>query len=670
MFHSPFTGRRAMPHAFAALTWFAAACCQAQTGPAPTPRPAEPATVQANAAASGTLPLADRQAFDDARRGFVAALPDGLVPGAGGRPVWSLAPYAFLSAEKAPDTVHPSLWRQAQLNAIHGLFKVADGVYQVRGMDLANMTIVEGRTGLIVIDPLLTVEAARAALGLYLARRPARPVVAVVYTHSHVDHFGGVKGVTSDADVAAGKVRVIAPEGFLEHAVAENIIAGNAMSRRANYQFGSLLPPGERGHVDTGLGKALSRGAVTLIPPTEVVTPATLRQQIDGVDVEFFLAPGSEAPAELMMYFPQQRVLNTAEVTSQTMHNVYTIRGAEVRDASLWSRYIAQVRERYAARSDVLIGQHHWPVWGGERIDRFLALQRDLYKYIHDQSVRLLNHGHLPGDIAETLKLPASLEQEWSARGYYGTLRHNARAIYQKYLGWYDANPAHLNPLPPQAEARKAIEYMGGIERVLERARADFARGEYRWVASVMSQAVYADPGNTAARQLAADALEQLGYQAEAGTWRGAYLTGAQELRNGPPKVEAANTLTPDTLKALSTELFFDFLAVRLNGPKAEGRTVRTLWNFSDRNQAYLLNLENSTLTWLPRSPGPAPAGLDASLTLTRATLDEILLRRLTFPAAVASGAIRLEGNPLKLFELLQLLDNFEPGFAIVEPVK
>jgi alkyl sulfatase BDS1-like metallo-beta-lactamase superfamily hydrolase len=341
-----------------------------------------------------------------------------------------------------------------------------------------------------------------------------------------------------------------------------------------------------------------------------------------------------------------------------------------VRDASLWSRYIAQVRERFAARSDVLIAQHHWPVWGGERIARYLALQRDLYKYIHDQSVRLLNHGMLPGDIAENLKLPASLENEWSARGYYGTLRHNARAIYQKYLGWYDANPAHLNPLPPQAEARKAIEYMGGMAQVLERAHADFAKGEYRWVASVMSQAVYAEPSNAEARHLAADALEQLGYQSEAGTWRGAYLMGAQELRNGPPKIDSPNTLTPDTLKALSTELIFDYMAVRLNGPKAEGKKVLTHWTFTDQRQAYVLNLENSTLSWLPKTTETSNAGVDASLTLSRATLDDILLRKLSFPDAVQSGAIRIEGNPMKLFEVLQLLDNFEPYFPIVEPVK
>jgi alkyl sulfatase BDS1-like metallo-beta-lactamase superfamily hydrolase len=627
--------------------------------------PAEPATARANAAAAAALPMADRQAFDDARRGFVAALPDALVPGSAGRPAWSMKPYAFLADDKAPDTVNPSLWRQAQLNAIHGLFEVADGIYQVRGMDLANMTIVEGHTGLIVIDPLLTQETARAALELYLAHRRKRPVVAVIYTHSHADHFGGVKGVIGDDDVKSGKVRVYAPEGFLEHAVSENIIAGNAMSRRSNYQFGSLLPPGERGHVDSGLGKALARGTVTLIAPTDTIEASAPKRRIDGVDIEFILAPGSEAPAEMMLYFPAQRVLDTAEVTSQHMHNIYTIRGAEVRDASLWSKYIGQLLDGYAARSDVLIAQHHWPVWSSERVARYLAVQRDLYKYIHDQSVRMLNQGMVPGDIAENLQLPPSLAQEWSARGYYGTLRHNARAVYQKYLGWYDANPAHLDPLPPKAQARRTIEYMGGIERVLERARADYARGEYRWVAWVMNEAVQAEPANAAARALAADAFEQLGYQAEAGTWRDAYLAGAQELRNGPPRAAGPSSFTPDTLRAVTTDLFFDFLGVRLNGPRAAGKRTVLNWRFTDTHQDYVLNLENATLTYLPQRQA---ARADATLTLTRATLDDIVLRKTTFPDAVKSGAIQVEGSAAKLFELLQLLDNFDPQFPIVEP--
>jgi alkyl sulfatase BDS1-like metallo-beta-lactamase superfamily hydrolase len=626
---------------------------------------AEPATVSANQALLTSLPFSDTQAFEDARRGFIAALPDAMVRNEDGTPAWSMQPYAFLDEERAPDTVNPSLWRQARLNAIHGLFKVTEGIYQVRGMDLANMTIVEGETGLIIIDPLLTPATARAALDLYLANRPHKPVVAVIYSHSHIDHFGGVKGVINAEDVAAGKARVYAPAGFMQHAVSENVIAGNAMSRRALYMYGLLLPPGERGHVDTGLGKTLGHGTHTLIPPTDSIGENGV-QRIDGVDIEFHMAQGSEAPSEFMMYFPARRVLNTAEVTSQHMHNIYTIRGAEVRDAARWSRYIDEVRESFGERTEVLIGQHHWPLWNGEDARHFLGVQRDLYKFIHDQSVRLMNHGYRPGEIAETIQLPASLANEWSVRGYYGTLRHNARAIYQKYLGWYDANPANLNPPTPQETARKTIEYMGGMQQVLERARADFARGEYRWVASVMNQAVFAEPDNREARELQADALEQLGYQAESGPWRGAYLTGAQELRQGTPEL-GASALGDDLLQALDTGMFFDLLGVRLNGPKAEGKHIILNWRFTDSGETYRVNLQNSTLTWLPDHQAE---DANATLSLTRATLNEILLKRSSFPKAVLLGDIKVDGNPLKLFEFLLLMDEFTADFPLIEPLK
>lgn len=642
----------------------ALACASLGAPVAAEPRAATPTTEAANAAVLETLDFSDTRAFEDARRGFIAALPDAEVSDENGARAWSAAPYAFLAEERAPATVNPSLWRQARLNSIHGLFKVTDGIYQVRGMDLANMTIVEGDTGLIVIDPLLTPATARAALELYRAHRPAKPVVAVIYTHSHVDHFGGVKGVTSQAEVHAGQVRIYAPDGFMAHAVSENVIAGNAMTRRAKYMYGADLPIGPQGHVDTGLGKGLGRGPMTLIPPTDVITENGI-VEIDGVPIEFFLAPGSEAPAELMMYFPEQQVLNTAEVTSQHMHNVYTLRGAEVRDASRWSRYIDQVRERYGDRSQVVIGQHHWPVWGADDTRRFLAVQRDLYKYMHDQSVRLMNHGYRPGEIAETLSLPPSLASEWAARGYYGTLRHNARGIYQKYLGWYDANPANLDPLPPVEAARKTIEYMGGMDAAIERARADFAEGDYRWVASVMSQAVFAEPDNEAARALAADALEQLGYQAEAGPWRDVYLSGAQDLRRETPEQSSLGSVHSDLLQALDTGMFFDLLGVRLNGPDAAGKHIVLNWRFTDTDERYRLNLENAALTWLPDVQAEDP---DATLTLTRATLDEILQRRNSFPKALLKGDIKVDGNPLKVMQLLGLMDDFSPDFPLVEP--
>lgn len=631
---------------------------------APGPRDAEPATRAAQQQVLQSLPFADQQAFEDARRGFIAALPDGEVRNEKGELAWSLAPYAFLENEQAPDTVNPSLWRQARLNAIHGLFRVTDGIYQIRGMDLSNMTIVEGEQGLIVIDPLFSTATARAGLELYRAHRPDKPVVAVIYTHSHIDHFGGVKGVVSAEQVASGAVRIYAPEGFMQHAISENVIAGNAMGRRATYMYGTRLAPGERGHVDTGLGKALSAGEQTLIPPTDLIGENGVRQ-IGGVDIEFHMASGSEAPAEFMLYFPAQRVLNTAEVTSQHLHNVYTIRGAEVRDASRWSRYIDEVREHFGERTELLIAQHHWPVWGGEQVRNYLAVQRDLYKYLHDQTVRLMNHGYKPGEIAEALQLPASLANQWSTRGYYGTLRHNARGIYQRYLGWYDANPANLDPLPPAEQARKTIEYMGGMEAVIERARADFARGEYRWVASVMSQAVFAEPDNRAARELAADAFEQLGYQAEAGPWRGAYLSGAMELREGSPKGGEARGLSGDLLQALDTGMFFDLLGVRLNGPDASGKHIVLNWRFTDTGEDFRVTLQNGALTWLP---GRLAEDADATLTLSRATLDRILLKQTSFPKEMLIGDISVDGSRLKVVELLRLMDDFSPDFPLIEP--
>ena len=486
----------------------------------------------------------------------------------------------------------------------------------------------------------------------------------MVFTHSHADHFGGVKGVIGEDDVRAGRVKVFAPDHFAEHAVGESIIVGNAIRRRGMYQFGPLLPPGERGQVDAGHGKTVSRGTVTLIAPTDLIKESYETRRIDGVDIEFHLVPGSEAPAEMILYFPQLRVLDMAEDTNHTMHNLYTLRGAEVRDARLWSSYLGEALDRYGDRTDALIAQHQWPTWGGERIVAFLKRQRDMYRFIHDQSVRLLNHGYTPSEIAETLKMPASLASDWASRGYYGTLSHNAKAVYQKYLGWYDANPANLSPLPPVEQARKAVEYMGGADAVIARAQDDFKAGNYRWVASVMSQVVFADPANRKARELGADALEQLGYQSEAAPWRNAYLMGAMELRNGVPKLSAGG-LSGETLGAVSTDLVFDFLAVRLDAEKAEGKTTVLNWTFTDSGEKFVVNLENSALTHLAGKLAPQA---DAGITLTRATLDAILLKQKTLPEAIAAAEVKVEGDPGKLVELMGMLDEFALGFPIVEP--
>ncbi|MFC0242018.1 alkyl/aryl-sulfatase [Rhodopseudomonas telluris] len=631
------------------------------------PNDAEPATRAANEAVAKALPLADRADFEDAQRGLIAPLPDGIVAGgAGAPPVWNLKPYDFLNGDQSAATVNPSLWRQARLNLANGLFQVSDRVYQVRGLDIANVTIVEGDTGLIVTDTTLTVPTAKAALDLYYQHRPKKPVVALIYTHSHVDHFGGARGLITPEDAASGKVKVIAPEGFMEHAVAENVIAGNAMSRRAQFQFGAPLPVGDKGQVDAGLGKALAMGPISLIPPNDTIKQPTETRRIDGVDIEFNLVPESEAPSEMISYYPQFKVLNMAEDTTHTLHNLYTIRGAAIRDGRLWSKYIGEAIDRYGDRTDVVIAQHHWPVWGRERVVSYLKKQRDLYKFIHDQTVRLLNYGLTPTEIAERLTLPPSLASDFAARGYYGSVSHNAKAVYQFYLGWYDGNPADLNPLPRAEEAKKEIDYMGGATAVLARARDDYKAGQYRWVATIASKLVFADPSNKEARALGADALEQLGYQAEAATWRNAYLLGAQELRNGLIKTDAV-TVSPELLKGVSIDLAFDFLAVRLNAAKAEGKHIVVNWTFTEPKQTYTMNLENSALTHVA---GRLSDNADVSVTLNRATFDAISLKQRSFFGAIATGDLWVTGNPLKLRELFGMFDEFSPNFEVIEPVK
>ncbi len=400
----------------------------------------------------------------------------------------------------------------------NGLFEVTDRIYQVRGFDISNMTIIEGDRGLIIIDPLVSAETARTALNLYAAHRGQRPISAVIYSHSHVDHYGGVRGVIDEADVEAGRMAVIAPDRFLEEVTQEQVLVGGPMVRRAQFQFGATLFKGPRGQVDAGLGKVTSRGTVTLIAPTQIIYEPVEVHSIDGVEIVFQLTPDTEAKAEMHMYYPGLKALNLAENATHNLHNIYPIRGAQVRDSNAWAKYIDEARDRYGSQADVVFAQHHWPIWGQTRIMDFLAKQRDLYKYLHDQTVRLINHGFKAAEIAEQLELPKSLHNEWSVRGYYGTLSHNAKSIYQRYIGWYDANPAHLNPLPPSARGAKLVAYMGGEVAAIAKAREDYAQGQYRWVAEIMTEVIFANPANQEARDLAADAMEQLGYQAESAT--------------------------------------------------------------------------------------------------------------------------------------------------------
>jgi alkyl sulfatase BDS1-like metallo-beta-lactamase superfamily hydrolase len=629
------------------------------------PKAAEPAVKEAHAAARKELPFSDRADYDDVARCFVATISDALIKYADGHAVWDMSAYSFLQADNAPDVVHPSLWRLAQLNCRHGLFQVCERIYQIRGFDIANITIVEGNTGIIVIDTLSVAETAKAGMDLYFRQRGKRPIIAVIYTHTHADHWGGVGGVITEEDAAAGRVQIIAPDKFLDFAVSENVIAGNAMARRAQYQFGLRLPKGIRGQVDAALGKTIARGTMTLFPPNDLIRETGEKRVIDGVEIVFQMAPNSEAPAEFHLYFPALRALNIAENATHLFHNLLPFRGAEVRDALAWSKYLNEAIELFGGHTDVLMAQHHWPIWGSARIRDYLTKQRDLYKYVHDQTLRLINHGFIAPEIAEQLKLPEGLAKEWFNRDYYGTVRHNAKAIYQKYLGWYDSNPAHLDPLPPIEAAKKYLEYMGGAEAVLRRAREDFQKGGYRWVAEVMNRVVFAEPENREARILAADALEQLGYLAEAATWRNSYLCAAFELRNGVPQPRSLTPPGLNALRALTIDMVFDFFGVRLNGPKAEGKKIVINWNFSDTKQQYVLSLENCALTHVANKQA---AGADATLTLARMTLDQILMRKTTFPEAVQKGLVKIDGQPMKLLELFGLFENFNPMLEIMTP--
>lgn len=621
-------------------------------------------TIASNAAVLKQLPFSDRTDFESISKGLIAPF-KGQIKDASGKVIWDVQAYDFLAKDQAPESVNPSLWRLAQLNAHAGLFEVSPKLYQVRGLDLANMTIIEGDDGLIIIDPLTMAETAKAALDLYYANRPHKPVVAVIYSHTHVDHFGGVRGVIDEADVKAGKVKVFAPAGFMEHVMSENVMAGNAMSRRAQYQFGSLLPRGENGQVDAGLGKSSpTGGTVTLIPPTDLITKELETRTIAGIQFEFQLTPGTEAPAEMNMYLPELKALCMAENATQMMHNVLTPRGAQVRDAKAWSQYLDDSLARYGDKADVLFAQHNWPTWGGERIRTFLADQRDMYAFLNDRTLHLLNQGLTPQEIADTItKLPGSLDQKWYTRGYYGSLSFNTRAVYQRYMGFYDGNPANLNPLPPVDTAKRTVEAMGGGAAVLEKIRKAMASGDYRWAAQLGNQLLFAEPDNAEAHKAQAETLEQLGYQSENATWRNMYLTGAMELRNGVPP-HAGTSVSVDMVRAMSPEMFFDYLAVRLDSDKAVNHDLTLNWTFDDLQKDFNLTLRNGVLT----HRAGLNAAADASVSLSKDTLEKISLKQLDFPTAMQKGLIKLQGNGKKLGELMGSLDTFGPQFNIVTP--
>lgn len=622
-------------------------------------RPASAAITAAHAEHLANLPFDDTRDLADADRGFIGALEPGVVTAADGRTVWDNDAYSFLRGD-APTTVHPSLWRQSALCAKQGLYEVVDGIYQVRGLDLSNITFVEGDTGVIVIDPLVCTETAAAALGLYRRHRGDRPVVAVIYTHSHVDHFGGVLGVASQADVDAGSVVIIAPEGFTEHAVQENVYAGTAMARRAGYMYGAALPPGEQGQVGCGLGQTTSKGEVALIVPTLDIRETGETHTIDGVDIQFQMAPGTEAPAEMHFYFPTLRALCMAENATHNLHNLLTLRGALVRDPHGWAGYLTEAIDSFADRADVVFASHHWPTWGRDQIVEYLSLQRDLYAYLHDQTLRQLNQGYTGIEIAEAFQMPPALEKAWHTHGYYGSVSHNVKAVYQRYMGWFDGNPARLWAHPPEAIGPRYVEAMGGLDRVVEIARNAFDDGDYRWAATLLDHAIFTDQSHPAARELYADTLEQLAYGSENAVWRNFFLSGATELRDGNFGTPTQSA-SPSLLAQLTPEQMFDVLAISVNGPRAWDLDLAIDVTFADSAANYRLTLRNGVLVYRKVSADESTA--DATLRL--ATKDRLV--RLA-AGDLASPGFEVTGDSGVLPALLGTLDRPNPAFDIVTP--
>lgn len=603
------------------------------------------------AAPSAAAPdFADRQDFAFAERGFLGTRADPRITAADGRIVWDLSAFDFLKGE-APASVNPSLWRQSQLLARHGLFQVTEGVWQVRGFDLANATFIAGKSGWIVIDPLTSAEAARAALDLANDKLGARPVVALIYTHSHVDHFGGARGLVAQADVDAGRVQVIAPQGFLEHAVSENIIAGPAMQRRATYQFGSFLPKGPDGLVNAGIGMAVSAGTQTLIPPTVDIVRTGQELVVDGVRLQFQLTPNTEAPAEMNIYLPDLKALCLAENANATMHNVLTPRGALVRDAKLWADYLTESIRLYGDRSDVVFTSHAWPRFGREVIADYLAKHRDAYKYLHDQTVRLMNDGLTGPEIANRLKLPEALDREWYNRGYYGTLSFNSRAVYQRYMGWYDANPVNLAPLDPADESARYVAAMGGPEKVLAEARKAHDAGDDRWAATLANRLVLADAKNQAARDLLARIYDRMGAGAESAIWRNMYLSGAHELRAGVPE-GGGRSASSELVRNTPTSMLLDLLSVRLDPARSQGQAVSVDLVFPERRERFRVSVRNDVLVW----QADPPAGeVDGTVTLPRAAFLSMALAGQPVPPEHAA-----------LGRLLGFLSAPRSGFPIV----
>ncbi len=613
---------------------------------------------------ANSLSLDNHRDFEQAERGLVARATSLKIVGKNGDIAWNQDAYDFVEGD-APASVNPSLWRQAKLNGQHGLYKVAEGIHQLRGFDLANLTLIDSDNGWILVDPLTTEDTARAAMKFAREHLGDKTVKAIIFTHSHVDHFGGVDGAVTAAERA--DLQVIAPAGFMEEAVSENIMAGVAMQRRATFMYGRNLPVSSRGHVDTGLGKEPAKsGNVGILEPTHLVGHTGQKLVVDGVDIEFQFTPGSEAPAEFTFYLPKQKAFCGAELVSRNMHNVYTLRGAKVRNALGWSHFIDEAIDLYGDRADVYFASHHWPIWGQDELVEFLKGQRDTYKFVHDQTLRMANNGHTPTEIAEQLKLPKSLQDSFANRGYYGTVSHNAKAVYQWYFGWYDANPANLNPHTPEASGERYVEFMGGAEAVLTKAQQSFDEGDYRWVAQVLNHLVFAQPDNTRAKALLANSYDQLGYQAESGPWRDVYLTAAYELRHGAPEFGVDLSDAAGLINEVPTYLFFESMAASLNADKAEDKNYVINIRMTDTDEQFVLWIENSVLHHKLKQAPVADA--NASIEMTRALFVGLITGQTKVTELLSSDDLTLSGSKLDLLGFFSLFEAKVANFNIVTP--
>ena len=625
-------------------------------------------TIELQKGLRATLPFEDQRDFEEAKRGFVAAPPYKQIMAEAGNVAWDMGGYEFLLRDKDFDSIHPSLQRQAILNMAYGLYEVVPGrIWQVRGFDLANIGFIKGDTGWIVFDPLTAKETARAALDFVNERLGKRPVVAVIYSHSHADHFGGVRGVVDEADVKSGKVPVIAPVGFMEHAVAENVYAGNAMNRRLFFQYGVLLPPGPFGHVDQAIGKNTAKGNLGLIQPTRIIEQDFEELTIDGVKMVFQNTPGTEAPAEMNTYFPQFKAFWAAENITGTVHNIYTLRGALVRDALDWSKQINIALYRFGQEAETMFSAHTWPRWGNARIQEVMRTQRDIYANLNNEVLHLANQGVTINEIHNVYKPPKSLQNQWAAHSYHGSEEHNSRAVVNRYLGYWDANPATLIPLSPRDSAPLYVEMMGGAEKIVVKGKELYDQGKYRHAIEILNKLVYAEPRNQAAKDLLADVFEQVGYQKESPSVRNSFLAAAYELRSGIPGGTRPNSSGPDMVRAMSTGLWLDFLGIRLDSKKAEGMKFVINLVTPDNGEKFVVEMSNSTLTNIK---GVQTKNPDLTVTVNRSDLETVMMGKATFDELLAAGKAKIDGNRKPFDQLRGILVQFTPDFEMMPGTK